>query len=349
MERPLIALAEDVRRQFPRRAVIGGQERVFRPLPIDRIDMRHGLHIGARQVPREPLAPCADAELAFRQVDEVQPRLKRKAERAEAAVRENAVAVKLPRTAGGKHDHRRAEKRQAPGVRLGPVLRAHGQDAVGAVRAVDDPHARGLVEDRDAQPDRLLRQNLHHQARGARPAACGAAGFVMVGLVAQRPAIGILRQRQAEILQGRHGAARPDRLDIGGILIHRAAGTDGAGHSAVIVAPVGGVGGVQRLLVRAGAGRGSAPGALRQDRDVDPAPRHLNRRTQARGAAAKDDGARGVDGDAVARDLDRPAKRRFGRQARHVDIGQRVKDGLVDGGGHGSIFPRTAGRRLKRG
>ena len=113
----------------------------------------------------------------------------------------------------------------------------------------------------------------------------------MVGLVAQRPAERVLRQRQAEILQRGHRPRRADRLDIGGVLVHRPAGPDRARHRLEVVAPVRGVRRVQRLLVRAGAGRGAAPGALADDHHVAAAAAELDGRAQAGRPAADDDAA----------------------------------------------------------
>ena len=105
-----------------------------------------------------------------------------------------------------------------------------------APRLDENAHAGRVVEDRDIEPDRLPGQHLDHEARGARTAARGAADLVMVGLIAQHAAETVLRDRQSHELQGRERARRADRLDIGGVLVHRAAGAERLGQSAKVVA-----------------------------------------------------------------------------------------------------------------
>ena len=183
----------------------------------------------------KPSRRRADAELALGQVDELDAGVEREAERAEAAVGIDAVAVELAGSTGGKDEDRRSEERR--GRRDCPAVRAwaNRQDAADPARRAprlgQDLHGRRVVEDRDAEADRLLGQHLHHQPRGARAAAGGAADLVVVGLVAQRAA-----ERGPAAAAGRDTAARPcareraDRLDVGGVLVHRAAGADRARH-----------------------------------------------------------------------------------------------------------------------
>ena len=130
----------------------------------------------------------------------------------------------------------------------------------------EKPDAGRVVEDRNVEADRLAGQDLHHQPGGARPAARGAADFVVVGLIAQNAAKPVLRQRQAQELQRSERAGRADGLDIGGVLVHGAARAERIGQRPEVVAAAGGVGGVERLLVGAGAGRRAAERALACDR-----------------------------------------------------------------------------------
>ena len=124
VERPLVALAEDVGGELLRRAVVVGEEVVLLPVRIDGVDVRQRLDVGAGEVPGEALAPRADAELALGQVDELDAGIERQAERAEAAVGIDAVAVELAGSAGGEDEHRALEEDEAEGVVATGLLRA---------------------------------------------------------------------------------------------------------------------------------------------------------------------------------------------------------------------------------
>ena len=187
-----------------------------------------------------------------------------------------------------------------------------------------------MVEDRHVEPQRFARQRLHHQSRGARAATRRAADLVVIGLIAQHAAESVERQRQAQELQRRQRARRTYRLDIGGAGVHRAAGGDGCGEGAEIVAVIGAVGRVQCLFVGAGAGGGSAPGALGGDDRLDAAPLHLHRRAQARRAAADDERVGAMHGQPEAAGVEEFARRAFRRQPRHDDVGECIEDRLRD-------------------
>ena len=118
----------------------------------------------------------------------------------------------------------------------------------------------------------------------------------MVGLVAQHAAKAILRDRQPHELQGRQRARRSHRLDVGRVLVHRAARAERVGHRPEVVAAPGAVGGVKGLLVGAGACGRAAEGALGHDDDVKAAALHLDRRPKSGGAAAEDKGFAAMEG-----------------------------------------------------
>ena len=81
-------------------------------------------------------------------------------------------------------------------------------------------------------------------------------------------------------------------------------------HRLEIVAPIGRVGCVQRLLVRAGAGRGSAQALWLVIENVVAAALQLNGGAQAGGADSDDDAALAVDRQADGRRRESPRPRR---------------------------------------
>ena len=187
-----------------------------------------------------------------------------------------------------------------------------------------------MIEDRNLEPYRFLREGLDHQARRARTAARRAAHFVVIRLVAQHAAEPVLRYRQSHELQGRERARRTDGLDIGRVLVHRPAGAESVRHGAKVVAPVRAVGGVQRLLVGSRAGGRAAEGALGRDRDVDVAPLQFDRRPQSRGAAAENQRSATSHRQSEAERRDELVRRLFVGEPRHRDVGQPVEDVLGD-------------------
>ena len=74
MERPLVAFPEDVRGELLRGAVIGGQEIAFVPPRVAREDVRHALHVRARQIPGEIVPRRPDTELTFGEIDRLDSR-----------------------------------------------------------------------------------------------------------------------------------------------------------------------------------------------------------------------------------------------------------------------------------
>ena len=116
----------------------------------------------------------------------------------------------------------------------------------------------------------------------------------MIGLVAQNAAEPILRKRQTHKLEGSERACGADRLHIGGVLVHRPSGAERVGQSPKVVAASGRVGGVQGLLVGAGASRRAAECALARDDHVDVPALQLDRGAQPRRATAKDERFRPV-------------------------------------------------------
>ena len=109
----------------------------------------------------------------------------------------------------------------------------------------------------------------------------------MIGLVAQYRAEAVLGQGKAQELQRSEGARRSDRFDVGDVLVHRAARAERVRQRVEVVAAAAARSGMKRLLIGAGAGRRAAKHVLRGDDDVDAAALQLNRRAQARRAAAE--------------------------------------------------------------
>ena len=101
-----------------------------------------------------------------------------------------------------------------------------------------------------------------------------------------------------------------------------------------IVALIGGIGGVQGLLVRAGTGRGAAPGALADDAHIATAPLEFHRRAQPRRTAAHHHGAGPMHRNDMPGQRQLVVETRLGRQTRHIDVGQRIEDVLRDCLGH---------------
>ena len=139
MERPLVALAENVGNEFLRRPVVVGEEVVFVPVGVGRVDVGHHLHVGAGEIPGEFRAPRADAELVLGQVAQLEPGFERQAERTEAVLRVDAVAVEFAGTAAGEHDVRAEHDAQAVGIIVVGAVE-HDQAArlfVGAAAALE--------------------------------------------------------------------------------------------------------------------------------------------------------------------------------------------------------------------
>jgi hypothetical protein len=80
MERPLIALAEDVGGEFLRRSIVIAEEIALDAIGIDGIDLRPWR---------------SDPELTFRQIDRLHASFERKPQGAEAMLKVDAVAIKF--------------------------------------------------------------------------------------------------------------------------------------------------------------------------------------------------------------------------------------------------------------
>ena len=145
-----------------------------------------------------------------------------------------------------------------------------------------------MIDDRHIEPDGFSRQRLHHEARGARAAARCAAYLVMVGLIAQHAAQAILRDRQSHELQGAIARATIPRLRCRPYPRSSRRPRRAPRPWLDSRRPPRAVGGMQGLLVGAGAGGRAAKGALGRDGDVEVPPLHLDRGPQSRGAAAED-------------------------------------------------------------
>ncbi len=332
VEGPLVALAEDVGSQFARGPVVIGQEIVFAALRIHGMDVGDDLHVGPREVPWELGAPGADAELALGQVADPDAGLDGHAQRAEAVLRVDAVAVQLAGPAGGQHQA--VAQDDLHPVCVVVAIAANGKQAPHAAALLQYAHAGGAGQERDIEPDGLLAQYLDHQPRGARPAAGGAAHLVVVGLVAQHRAEAVLRQGQAQVLQSREGRDRADRLDVGGVGVHGAAGADVGGELDEIIAAVACTGGVNGLLVRARAGGSAGEQAGAAHGHLDTGAAEFHRGPQAGGAAAQHQGLCPVYRDVQAADFNRLGGLVRPNAGRHFHARERVEDFLCQFGGH---------------
>ena len=202
----------------------------------------------------------------------------------------DAVAIEFAGPSGRDDDRLAREHGEPQGIVLGPAPggdREHPDAALLRAPFHQEPDGGHMIEDRHAQPDRLFRQRLHHEPRRTRATARRTPDLVMVGLIAQRAPEAVLRDRQPHELQGRQRAERTHRFDIGRVLVHRAACAKRVGHRREVIAPPGAVGGMEGLLVRAGAGGRAAERALGHDHDVEVSPLHFDRGPQSGGAAAE--------------------------------------------------------------
>ncbi len=204
-------------------------------------------------------------------------------------------------------------------------------------------HADCAVDHGDAEARRFLGERLDHQARGARPATGGAARLVVVGLVAQRGAEAVVRDRQSHELQRGERAQRADRLDIGGVLVHRAAGAERRGERVEIVA-------AGRCRTR--CARSACPNPSRRTcrrrcfawrrrhrrRAASSRPRRASPLRRCRAPAPRS--GRAAASARATRRLSRAARpdRRLG----HRDVGQGVENGLRKRSGQARFLPHWA-------
>ena len=227
-------------------------------------------------------------------------------------------------------DHQRAEQEERETLRIGRAFLAghKGEQTDRAPVPFQQFRSDGAVHEGHAQTRRLLGQHFHHQPRGAWSAARRAARLVVIGLVSQRGAVAVERDRQAHELQRGESGQGADRLDIGGVLIHRAARAQGFGKRVEIIAARAARGGMQGLFVGAGAGGGSAIEILRRNHCIDPAPLQFDGGAKAGRAAAEHEGLRAmnleVDSIAMHKSCCGASRQTLG----HVDVRQRVENGL---------------------
>ena len=182
-----------------------------------------------------PRAGCR-SQLAFSQVHRLDPGFECQAERSETAVRIDAVAVELARSAGGEDEDRALKEDEPERIVSAGQLWPHREDARDMPGVREDADGGRVIVERYGEAESLLGQNLDHKSRRAWAAARGAPDLVVVGLVTKGAAERVLRQRQAKVLQGGHCAGGARGLDIGRVLVHSAAGADGAGHCQKVVA-----------------------------------------------------------------------------------------------------------------
>ena len=150
---------------------------------------------------------------------------------------------------------------------------------------------------------------LGHQAGGQRAAGGGALARVVVGLVADVLAEGVVGEGDAEIDQLVEAARAHGGLDERDVAVHGAAGEERFGHAADGVGFAPGEGElVVGLLVRAGVARRSHVHALGDDGDVLLSQRNERVGGVVPGASgAHDNGVEGVDGQVQPGDAHRAA------------------------------------------
>src|SRR5713101_4726654 len=91
MERPLIALAENVGGELLRRSIVVAEEIALDAIGIDGMDVRQALRVRSRQIPAKSIARRADRELTFRQIDRLHASFERKSQGAETMLGVDAV------------------------------------------------------------------------------------------------------------------------------------------------------------------------------------------------------------------------------------------------------------------
>jgi len=333
MERPLVALAERIRNHLAGVAVVAREEIVLPPVFIDRIHPRHDLHIRAREIPGKGIPRRADAELALRQVAELDSRFQRESESTMAMVRIDTVAVKLARATRRDDKGFALQENEAEVVALLVAVQSdHPAHALGFAAAfLDDANATAPRQDARAERERFLEEHLDHELGRARPATRGPSRLVMVGLVTQDRAPVVERQGQAQVLQTANGVDRPHRLDIGRGKVHRAARAQSLRILDEVVALVVGAGRIERLLVRARTGGGPRKQARARDQHVDTAPVQFDNRPHARRPTAQDERFAPINRNVDPVDLEGLFRRRFAAHGRHVETSEAIKDLLRDG------------------
>ena len=164
----------------------------------------------------------------------------------------------------------------------------------------------------------------------------------MIGLVAQNRAEPVLGQGEAQELQRGEGARRSDRLDIGDVLVHRAARAKRIRQRVEIVAAAAARSGMKGLLIGAGAGRRAAKHILRGDHDVDAATLQFDRRAQARRAAAEHQRLAAMHADIDPADPQDLVGRSRGQAPGHFNVGERVEDRLRQFTRHDRFLPQIS-------
>src|ERR1700733_2923027 len=110
MKRPLVAFSKNVRSELLRGPIIVGEKIALVPPRVARKDIRHTLDVCARQIPRKIVTRRADSKLTLGQIDRLDARFERKAERAKTLLGIDAVAIQFAR-ATSRDDDEVAEKR----------------------------------------------------------------------------------------------------------------------------------------------------------------------------------------------------------------------------------------------
>ena len=295
IEGPLVALEEDHGIPLARRLEVGIEEFLLVvAVPVGAYEARHHLHERARHVPAE--LDGGHAVLRLRQALGAGAGQERQTDAAGVHLGVHAGPVDPARAAGGEHHVLGAVGFQVPGV-------VDGDGAGGALAAAapdgQQRHHVAFLADFDVAALGLADQRPAHLARRIGADGGGALARVVIGLVADELAHGVLGKGHPHGYQVEEGPGRQAGLDQSQIAMHGAAGEVGVGHEAGRI----GIGAAQRefvigLLVTAGVDGGAHFEALGEDEDVlDALLVQLDGGVEPGGAAADDQGVDELHGD----------------------------------------------------
>ena len=267
VERPLIALEENRRREAPhgREELVEEVARVAAILVRAEV-ARHHLLVRPGHVP--PELHRRQPVLRLGEVDRPRARFESDPDRAVVARRIHGALIHAARPAHGEHDVLRVERSQPEAARI-ERARVECQNA-------DDPAAVGYerhdlmsVEHRHTQAPRFIEQLLDHRLRSQRPDGTPARARRVVGDVPPISAELVVRERNArldETVEGARGQIRLNQREIAvdgmtvvQLLRHRARRIRPAARDPPRV---------ERLLVRAGVVRRAVVQFLGQHGDL---------------------------------------------------------------------------------
>src|SRR5450631_852771 len=136
MERPLIALAEDVGDEFLRCSIIVAEEIPCGSVGIDGVNVGQALRVRSGQIPGKSIARRADPKLTFSKVDGLHARLERKAEGTEAMLRVDTIAIEFAGSTRSDYQIRGMDDDEPERIAGRPMRRVKCQQAGDASRFV---------------------------------------------------------------------------------------------------------------------------------------------------------------------------------------------------------------------